>query len=72
MQQIAPITTSCKPPLKVTSDTAKFLAKADTLHHTIVYLLQASPAEERLALLHLDEILSSAVVDTIGRAPSWK
>lgn len=72
MQQIALTTMVCKPPLTAAIDAEKFMVKADNIHHTIVHLLQASPAKERSVLLHLDEILSSAVVETVGRAPSWK
>ncbi|HEV2507474.1 MAG TPA: hypothetical protein VGV39_30675 [Mesorhizobium sp.] len=72
MQQIVITTPLCKPPLTSLDEAAVFLAKADKLHHKIAYLLQTSPAEERLILLNLDEILSNAVVGTLGRTPSWK
>lgn len=72
MQQIALITTFGQPPLAAPIDADIFMAKADKLHRTIVHLLRISPAEERLALLRLDEILSDAVVSAIGRTPDWK
>ncbi|PLP61148.1 hypothetical protein CYK37_02330 [Mesorhizobium loti] len=72
MQQIVITTTLSKPPLTSPVEAEVFMAKADKLHRTIVHLLRTSPAEKRLVLLNLDEILSDAVVGTVGRTPSWK
>ncbi len=72
MQQIVINTTLGKPPLTSPVEAEVFMAKANKLHRTIVHLLQVSPAEERLVLLSLDEILSDAVESTLGRVPSWK
>jgi hypothetical protein len=72
MQQILVTTPFGKPPLACAVEPETFLAEADKLHHTIVRLLQASPAEGSLTLMRLDAILANAVVETLGRSPGWK
>ncbi|WP_144223794.1 hypothetical protein [Mesorhizobium amorphae] len=72
MQQIVVTTPFDTPPLACVIEPETFLAEADKLHHTIVRLLQTSPVEGSLTLMRLDEILSNAVVETLGHSPGWK
>lgn len=72
MQQIVITIPFDKPPLISTVEPGAFMAEADKLHRTIVSLLQTSPEEGSLTLMRLDEILSNAVAETLGRSPVWK
>lgn len=72
MQQIVVTTPFGKPPLTYTVEPEAFKAEANRLHRSIVHLLQTSPAQGSMTLMRLDEILSNAVVETLGCPPDWK